>query len=280
MSECDDELNIYELKHEEQGHGALLIFNNFHFCERGNKGTLEQCKEAGCRFGSDKDVEKLRNLFEKKLKYGVMCLIDKTTNEIKKFLKLYSECSYADYDSLIVIIMSHGERDTKGDHVICTNTRQTVEHTRLYLKDFIEPFKTVHTLKNKPKLFFVNACLIEEESDLEFDSFLSRESYKKRSKRLPHVPIEADFLVSYANVDRFCEFQSKNAWFIQSLCEMIHENNENKDVLSILTRINRKLVNMKSYEKADKMMPTCIHQLRKYFYFSKVSNSIEVKFKI
>lgn len=269
-SSIEDENDIYQLDFQKPGHGRVFIFNNFHFCKLGNKSKREECKKAGCRFGSDVDVKNLKILF-KGLNFDVECLIDQTAKEIHDHIKEISEKKVSNIDCLIIIIMSYGQLDENGEHEIFTKN----EYPTVYLKDFINPFKTVRALMNTPKLFFIDACPAKDDErfDLESDSNLSKKNCETISKTEPYVPIEADFLIIQNILHRVSSLKSEegHSWYMKNLCETITECKENKDLLDILTKINNKIAKMgecnDEEEELFKTLPTCVHQLRKSFYF-------------
>ena len=179
--------------------------------------------------------------------------------------------------------MSHGNRNEQGNVEIQARDLKKVE-----LSKYINPLKSIVSLKNKPKLFFVNACRAEREgsyfpaheSDTDDDNDEHYNGLQKdgslmcqmKQYHLKPLEIEADFLVSYSTCDRFFSIRSasKGSWFISSLCEMITKYKDKKDLLGILTTLNSCLADLEGKDEDEciiKMMPICEHQLTKDFYF-------------
>ena len=196
-----------------------------------------------------------------------------------------SKIEYSNVDCLIVVIMSHGNRDEQGNVQIQARDLKKVE-----LSKYINPLKSIVSLKNKPKLFFVNACRADKEGsyvpvhERDTDDENDENYYglqkdgnlmcQMKQYHLKHLEIEADFLVSYSTCDRFFSIRStsKGSWFISSLCEMITKYKDKKDLLGILTRLNRCVADLEGEdvdERIIKMMPICEHQLTKDFYFKR-----------
>ncbi|KAK2139450.1 hypothetical protein LSH36_1780g00002 [Paralvinella palmiformis] len=80
-----------------------------------------------------------------------------------------------------------------------------------------------------------------------------------------------DFVYAYSTVlghesYRHC---SKGSWFIQALCETLRGNADNKDFISLLTRVNNKVNNN---EDGIKKQVSCFTStLTKFLYFPKIN---------
>ncbi|XP_067129574.1 caspase-2-like [Centruroides vittatus] len=218
-------------------HGICLIVNNFDFHE---------IKET--RYGSDRDVEMLDSVFTQ-LGYDVVKHIDKTAEEIMKIFEDFSkERKHYYVDSCIIIIMSHGNKDiiygTYGGEVKLT--------------DIFELFnnKNCDALKNKPKLFFIQACRGQK-----FDSGTSRNSdviplfrevtsdgspFPQRiSNFIARLPTWTDMLITYCTIDGYRSFRD-GSWFIQHLIDVLMRRAHNTDLQVMLNEVNRKVNEMES----------------------------------
>ncbi len=220
--------------------GFVIIFNMKSFRNNLNK----------TRDGSEKDVERLSNLFGD-LNYQVETKLDLNSNDMRRCLKEYSNKEYSKMSCFIMFIMSHGEKGT-----ICAS-----DNSSIYLTEFIDPFKTNRTLKNKPKLFFVQACRGDQEMpNIESDS--TSTNYDRFETDANRVPIEADFLYSYSTVKGFYSYRNpeSGSWFIQTLCDVI-EKEKNEHILDILTQVNNLM------SKKEIIVSTFETTLTKKFYF-------------
>ncbi|XP_067119685.1 caspase-3-like [Centruroides vittatus] len=218
-------------------HGKCLIVNNFDF--HGIKET---------RFGSDQDVKMLDSVFTQ-LKYEVVTHIDKSAEDIKKIFEDFSkdpEHCYA--DSCIIIIMSHGRKDiiygTCGDEV--------------KLKDIFKLFNNEKcgALKNKPKLFFIQACQGEkldsgtsQNSDV-IPSFREVSSDgspfpQERSNFITRLPTWTDMLMTYYTINGYRSFRD-GSWFIQHLIDVLMRRAHNTDLQVMLNEVSRKVNEMES----------------------------------
>ena len=238
--------------------GRVFIFNNRNFK-----------KEADFRGGSEKDVTRLCNLFNE-LKFQVECFIDKTADQIGDRIRTISGIDYDNVGCLLIFIMSHG---TDGK-IFGTDGEE------VHLNDFVDPFKTIKSLKDKPKMFFVNACRGDKMTPTHDHMKLVEMDAKEANEDMfiaNKTPLDADFLFVYSTVANYYSIRDSEdgSWFIQILCDIITKYKTQRDVLGILTRVNagvaeKKGVNRKG--KLIKMHPTYTSQLKKDFYFVKNRN--------
>jgi hypothetical protein len=230
--------------------GRVCIFNNKFFIDERNE-----------RSGSERDVERLSALFDE-LKYDVISYIDKTAEEMRKSIREMVKYDYKNVGSLLVFIMSHG---VEGK-ILAKNEEE------IYLTEFIDPFKNVQSLKNKPKLFFVNACRGEGYVPIH-DCVASDTLTSSDLNAAAKTPIEADFLFAYSTVANYYSIRNRTdgSWFIQILCGMIEQFKNTLDLGRILTRVNKGVADKEArnkYNQLVKMMSTFTSQLKKEFYFS------------
>jgi hypothetical protein len=248
----DDNSDKYQLD-SFRYRGRVCIFNNKHFvCNRGN-----------VRNGSEKDVSSLNNLFMN-LNFDVDCFTDKTAKQMRQHINEISKYDYSNVGSLLVFIMSHG----KQSQILGTDDEP------VYYNEFIDPFKATKSLKDKPKMFFFNACRGQQYMPTHKDHDRERGLNDEEEKALATTPVEADFLFAYATVaNYFAIRESENgSWFIQILCETIQKHKFTKDLLGILTRVNSNVSEKSGWDEQNeqvvKMMSTFKSQLKKDFYFT------------
>ena len=239
--------------------GRVYIFNNKFFKNVANN-----------RSGSERDVKRLNNIFDE-LNYDVIVYLDKTSAEMRKSIREMEKYNYSKVGSLIVFIMSHG---VEG-RILATDDEE------LYLTDFIDTFKEIESLKNKPKMFFVNACRGEGYMPVQHatDNTTSRDLYEASK-----TPIDADFLYAYSTVANYYSIrhEKNGSWFIQILCDMIDEFKSSKDIGQILVRTNNRVSEKESRDRNNnlvKMMSTFTSQLKKDFYFATPNNVNIIFFK-
>lgn len=131
---------VYKMSSEPRG--TCIIINNMDF-------DREQSKEE--RKGSDLDAQRMKSLFTQ-LHFSVTVKTNLTALDMKSFLRKAAEPEkHRDADCLVVILLSHGNE----------NAIEGTDGNMLDLRNEIYSlFNNTNcpTLKEKPKLFFVQAC--------------------------------------------------------------------------------------------------------------------------
>ena len=256
----DEDHEVYKLNPKTPG--LVFIFNNKFF------------KTNTPRNGSEKDVEYLFEVFEA-LDFKVEIHLDETANEIRKSIKeITKETDYTDVGCVLVFIMSHGDNESGSDYIFGK------DDLKVYLTDFIEPFKTVKSLKNKPKMFFVQAC--RGKGYVPVDS--TDNDGKEFNNPIPQIALDADFLFAFATVVNYFGVRdsTNGSWFIQTLCSMIEKYKSTAHICDILTIVNKKVGEKEAWDNQNncliKMVPTYTSQLRGFFYFSKKIKNVKFLF--
>ena len=251
--------------------GYCIILNNYMF----SKDGLEERK------GTEVDKNKLRALFEK-LHFMVRVFNNFSGERMKEILDFYAAKDHIAHDCVVVILMSHGRLgEVYG-----------VDGDKAKLDDLKAPFKPemCQSLKNKPKIFIVQACRGDghqpsvpyhsqqagaPESFPESDS---PESDSPDVRSLPAspsatVPNEADFLVAYATVPGYKAYRDRNtgSWFVTKFVEVMEQYHKHYDLLSILTQVNKEIGDEYEYINRDgpsyKQTINIDHTLRKAVFF-------------
>ena len=255
-SKYNEDKDIYSLNFTIPG--RVFIFNNRNFANKANY-----------RVGSEKDVDRLLDLFED-LHFKVTTFIDETADQLREHIREIKKIDYDNVGCVLVFIMSHGTdgkiRGTDGEAV--------------HLTDFIDPFKKITSLKDKPKMFFVNACrgdTMTPTHDNVKEDVMDKEDANHDLNKANKTPLDADFLFVYSTVANYFSIRdSENgSWFIQILCDMIEHFKSKKHILDILTKVNREVKHKEGRNEKGhlvKMHPTLTSQLSKDFYFC-VNNS-------
>lgn len=106
--------------------------------------------ESQNRDGAKVDEEALKELFQE-LGFIVNIRKDLTRDKINKVVKHVAAEDHSDNDAFVLIIMSHG-----GDRDAVSG----VDGRPVYVEDIMREFRAMNcrTLRNKPKLFFVQCC--------------------------------------------------------------------------------------------------------------------------
>ncbi|KAJ8377705.1 hypothetical protein AAFF_G00254390 [Aldrovandia affinis] len=252
------ELEVYEMK-DDRRRGFCLIINNNDFSnsqkELGNEGT-------------DVDEKSLVDVFEW-LGFETQTERDCSEQRMPMLLEDLSKKDHTAMDCLVCCVLSHGKRGAVYG----------VDGGELPLRDLTGPFSGAHcaTLREKPKLFFIQACQGRKEQlavPIESDSpeSGSAQDYLTTDALVPQdsIPDEADFLLGMATVPDFASFRDRKegTWFIQSLCEnLVLLVPGEHDLLSILTKVNDDVSRKTDKWGTKKQMPQPAFSLRKGVVF-------------
>ncbi|XP_041474156.1 uncharacterized protein LOC121422962 isoform X2 [Lytechinus variegatus] len=222
--------------------GLCIIFNAENFT--GTK--LEK------RVGTEKDVEALRNTFQKNLRFKTLVKNDPTRQTYVDYLQEIARMDHSEYDCFVCVILSHGSKGC----VYGTDGRQIQIDalTGLFRGEYVP------TLLDKPKLFFIQAC---QGTD-------GQAAIDIRQDAVTSLPNESDTLLSLSTVPGYSSNRSvsKGTWFITTLCSVINSHyNKHVDLLSMLTMVNYLLSTAADKEK-KKQIGNPSHTLRKQIYFN------------
>ncbi|XP_008197500.2 caspase-1, partial [Tribolium castaneum] len=182
-----------------------------------------------------------------------------------KNLFIVSRMDHSDCDCLVIVVMSHGDNGKiyASDMDYRTNTLWKYFNAR-----------SCPTLAGKPKLFFIQACRgtglhPSQKLHVEEDASSNDVSYT--------IPIMADILVMYSTVEGFYSWRDpKNGgYFIQSLVKQLRNHHRTKDLLTILTFVNREVaIDFTSLEpnhprfSGRKQMCSIVSMLTRLMYFT------------
>jgi len=156
-----------------------------------------------------------------------------------------------------------------------------IDGEAVYLTDFFDPFKSNASLKDKPKLFFVNACrgnnLTPVHQDTQNQEEMNAQGNMYLNNEMDKTLKEADFLSCFSTTTNYYSIrESKNgSWFIQILCDMIEQYKSTNHLTDILTFVNKEVDKKEGRDKKNqlvKMMSTYTSQLTRAFFFSQPIN--------
>ncbi|KAL0105884.1 hypothetical protein PUN28_015954 [Cardiocondyla obscurior] len=229
--------------------GVALILNHVHF---DNMAT---------RKGSVKDALDLKTSLDK-LEFDVRVYTDPAVKTISTVLQSTAAEDHTDADCLIVVAMSHGESG------LLHSTDS------LYPVDMLwTPFTgdRCSSLAGKPKLFFIQAC---RGARLDKGVKIIHETDSKGPTY--SIPTYADIMVAYATYDGFYSWRNPDSgsWFIQALCEELELHGRSRDLLSLMTFVNRRVaIEYQSYVPENerfhgkKQIPSIVSMLTRLVYF-------------
>jgi len=223
----EKDAEYYNMNHKRRG--LAFIFNHKHFDPRLGLKT---------RNGTDADRDNLR-ITLRQLDFDVQVHNDLSFKEIEMELeKAAGQVDHSESDCIFIAVLSHGELGIlyASDHAYKPDRLWTAFNA-----------EKCPTLAGKPKMFFIQACQgdqldggvhLKKVANTETDS--NAMSYK--------IPSHADFLIVYSTIPGFYSWRNTTAgsWFVQALCyvlqrDRIHRDGQQRDLLSCLTRVARKV---------------------------------------
>ncbi|XP_071563908.1 caspase-1 isoform X1 [Temnothorax nylanderi] len=243
----DPSAEEYNMRHKRRG--VALIINHVEF------------KNMATRTGSMKDTDDLEVSLGK-LGFDVRTCKNPTVKTITTVLQSTATEDHTDADCLIVVAMSHGE----------SGLLHSIDS--LYPVDMLwAPFTgdRCSSLAGKPKLFFIQAC-----RGVQLDKGV-KVMHETDSKRTTYtIPAYADIMVAYSTYDGFYSWRNPDSgsWFIQALCEELELHGRSRDLLSLMTFVNRRVAieyqsHVPGSEKfhGKKQIPSIVSMLTRLVYF-------------
>lgn len=202
-------------------HGVCLIINNHRFYHE-----TDPSKAHPDRGGAEIDQYNLTQTF-RYLRYRVEVHENLTADQMTDTLMRMSQRDHSKYDSFVCCILSHGEHD-----IIHGANSEAVN-----VNDLTGVMKLSPSLRNKPKLFFIQCCRGEEE-ELGFEKDNPGESTFRST-----IPRDADFFLGYATPLGKAAYRSRKhgSWYISELCKVFTQYGYHNSLSTMMRRINRQV---------------------------------------
>lgn len=231
---------------DRQPHGICLIFNNYEFHH-----PEDMDKANPPRGGAHIDQYNLIQTF-KWLRYEVVVCENLTAQQMQDAMWDMATRDHKGHDSFVCCILTHGE----------TNVVHGADSKEVRLLDFTGTMKLCPTLREKPKMFFVQACRGDSEH-LGLD--IQRDSGPTVTATIPQ---EADFFFGYATPTGNAAYRSKRhgSWYISELCKVFAQHGYTHNLSSMMKKVNNQVA--KAYTKEGyKQCPEFVDRLRKEVHF-------------
>ena len=205
-------------KMDSKPRGVCIIINNEDF---GDIMTR--------RSGSDKDEERIRNLFSG-LHFDVHVFRNQTRSDLLQILKRESVKDHSGYCCFVCCILSHGAQE-----VVFGSDGKAV-----HISEIISFFEgdQCRGLLEKPKIFIIQACQGSKgRSGVDTDGGLCTDVSVCNT-----LPVDADFLIAYATTYGSLAFRHEQdgSHYISTLVRAIEEN-RNTSFIDVLTMVNRSM---------------------------------------
>ena len=239
---CSSFTEAKRYKMPKRNRGIVLIFVNIKFKPN---TRLENRERARIH------TAKLESCWEK-LGYSTIivredCTAFEITTEFKKRAKQASDDGF---HSFVCCISSHGTdgliKGSDGGDV------KIEDLTKLLAED------EVKNLRNKPKMFFIQACRgYETPAAIPYDG---------RGDKL--VSTDSDFFFGFATTPQRAAARD---WYIPELCQTLESNYTQHDLLSMHTMVHDSVIDNHYDPNPDrkyKQQPQVVHMLRKQVWFN------------
>ncbi|XP_059154838.1 caspase-1-A-like [Physella acuta] len=241
--------------------GRVLIIDNEEFCH------LDK------RHGTKQDSDALKNIFQQ-LFFEVCVQYNKTKEEMVKIMDEESKIDHSKFDCFILVILSHGTTSgiygTDGQ-----SSKNLITH-----KDIRNTFCVSRTLRNKPKLFFIQACRGKNRDtgheNEKSDSCSNGASIADLVEELQFeevsdgdkIPTHADYLFSLSTTSDNVSWRigTIGSWFIQAIVYVFANFAHCCDIQELLTLVHS-LVSRAETKFGKKQMPLKKDTLRHKFSF-------------
>lgn len=254
MSASQFTAECYNMNHKKRG--KAVIFNN---------KTFDPSTNMGQRLGTDVDAQNLFMLFSE-IGFEVELKNDCLAHEMESLLVKVARENHENADCFACAILSHGE-----EGYVYGRDRA------IQIDCLVAPFKghRCRSLAGKPKLFFIQACRGTQLDDgVETTDATAEEEMETVEVR--RIPTEADFLMAYSVVPGYFAWRNstRGSWFVQALFDVFRENWKRMDVLSMMTRVSRKVAYdfesnaSKEFMNRKKQIPCITSMLTRDVFFT------------
>ncbi|KAH8337421.1 hypothetical protein KR059_009589 [Drosophila kikkawai] len=170
------------------------------------------------RTGSAHDVKALRSTFER-LKCKVEVITDATLATVKRTVKTLETKDFGDKSALVLVFLSHG---TRHDRLAAKDDDYSLDY------DVVFPILRNRTLKDKPKLLFVQAC----KGANELGGFMTDAAQPNGSPN--------EILKCYSTYEGYVSYRTEDGTpFIRTLCEALDKSGKTSDIDAIMTNVRR-----------------------------------------
>ena len=213
----------YNMNHEKRG-TALVI----------NMRSYEDDKLKNREAKSKVDVDNLRRTLEY-LEFDFKLCDNFTAEEIEQEIQRQATADHSQSDCFLCVVMSHGNDK---------DMFYSSDYKEISYEDIMAPIKSCETLRNKPKLYFFQAC--RGTCDMRFERY----NFKPSKVRLYSIDYESDLLVyhstfpDYKSWAKLIDKEPKEGTiFIKSVCDVLSEAYkrlpDNLPLSQMITKINK-----------------------------------------
>ncbi|EDW36415.1 GL17786 [Drosophila persimilis] len=194
------------------------------------------------RSGSAQDVKVLRTTFEQ-FKCKVEVIKDATLATVKSTVRMLETKDFEDKSALVLVFLSHG---TRHDRLAAKDLDYSLDDVVLF------PILRNRTLKDKPKMLFVQACKGANEPG----GFMTDSAQPNGSPN--------EILKCYSTYEGYVSYRTEDGTpFIQTLCEALNRSGKTTDIDGIMMSV-RSVVKMQT---KDGQIPSVTSTLTSKYVF-------------
>lgn len=212
------------------------------------------------RQGAAVDRGRMLSLFQT-LFFSVSPFLDYSAEDLISKLKQKSEeIDPGTTDCFVCFVSAHGNTDADGSSFILDQSGNKV-----YILDhIIKPFMDSRLLRGKPKVFFINACrgnyhMTPDSRRAENTSDIRPATSRSAEKTVQYLRNHTDCLVVFSTGEGNQSGRSPTdgTYFVQALSEAVSLYYYDEDVLSMMTIMNKRLMDFKSDLDSKKSLRVC-----------------------
>ncbi|XP_054162024.1 caspase-3-like [Oppia nitens] len=242
--------NIYPMNRNPRGFCIIFNFDKF--------------VNYPQRLGSETETKRLNDVFSQ-LQFKVIVETNLTRERMQEKLhELSRNADLRDHDSLVIVILSHGQ----SGFVI------TSDGYGFQFESIIETFNNEKCpqLINKPKLFFFNCCRGDNHDSGPKHVFEGMEAAVSDAKPFTStkVPLNGDIMICYSTIDGFVSWRNEGtgSWFGTALSQALMKYAHSFDLHQILTMASEFIDNKITENGEKQVMEHISRGWKKLFYFN------------
>uniref|UniRef100_A0A182M5Q9 Caspase family p20 domain-containing protein n=1 Tax=Anopheles culicifacies TaxID=139723 RepID=A0A182M5Q9_9DIPT len=195
------------------------------------------------REGSAEDMKKIKQTLQKYRCDRLDINENLTCSSVLKKMDKISTQNFSNNSCLIVFILSHGN---VNDTIMAQDGYMYSFHS-----DIVEQCTSNKTLKNKPKIFVLQAC--------RGDATIVTDATRSLSNKIDIVAFQSSYLGTVSYRDK-----RKGSFFMQAFLRLLDEHNQ-QSIININTLLNREF-----NEEGILQTPTLMTTLQKELIFGKL----------
>uniref|UniRef100_L7LWQ9 Putative caspase-2 n=1 Tax=Rhipicephalus pulchellus TaxID=72859 RepID=L7LWQ9_RHIPC len=250
--------DVYTMIHKPRG--LCIIINNMDFVRAEDR-----------RIGSEHDVRRMEHLF-REFHFNCIVRYNLTASQIKTLLSWAAQPEQQEgADCLVVILMSHGKKDTIDD----------IDGEQVHLYDDVFTLfnnENCPALQGKPKLFFIQACRGTKDDSgtgaAVFDTAdagpIPADVPQSSSARQERLATWSDMYFAFATIPGYKALKNSaiGSWFLADVYSVFSQHAATMHLESMMRLVQKKVLDRTAHDGSKQ---TCSPQLpgwTKKLYFN------------